>query len=255
MLLKVGLKHLVSRLLGDADIKKRPSSEIRDPAIIEAFVSEPTNTFLVSFPRTGSHWLRMVMELYFERPSLVRVFYYPERRDFLTLHTHDLELDVERENVIYLYRDPVDTIYSQLCYYKERLDDRGRIAYWADLYGRHLAKWLETETFTTKKTILTYERMKEDLVEEFRKVTDHFGVTLDPDRLTECAETVSKDEVKRKTPDDPQVVQLRNDYEAARAEFRANQAGLVCDVVTERRSALLNSLSGKTLDHVRTSCR
>lgn len=249
------IKETLDRVIKGKNGSGLASTEIHDPAIINSFVSDPQNTFLVSFPRTGSHWLRMVVELYFERPSLVRVFYYPERQDFLTLHTHDLELDVERENVIYLYRDPVDTIYSQLCYYKERLDDRGRIAYWADLYGRHLAKWLETETFTTKKTILTYERMKEDLVEEFRKVTDHFGVTLDPDRLTECAETVSKDEVKRKTPDDPQVVQLRNDYEAARAEFRANQAGLVCDVVTERRSALLNSSSGKTLDHVRTSCR
>lgn len=129
--------------------------------VIQSFAANPANTFLVSFPRTGSHWLRMIMELYFGRPSLTRVFYYPECSDYLTLHTHDLDLQVERSHVIYLYRNPVDTIFSQLSYHKERLGDHERITYWSDLYGRHLDKWLQQESFTTHKIILTYEALKQ----------------------------------------------------------------------------------------------
>jgi hypothetical protein len=211
---------------------------VTDPAIIDAFTSDPDNTFLVSFPRTGSHWLRMLMELYFGRPSLVRVFFYPERRDYLTLHTHDLELDLERSSVIYLYRDPVDTVFSQLCYHDEPLDDRAPIIQWSDLYGRHLDKWLHSERFTIRKTVLTYEGMKRDLATEFAKVLGHFGLSLDKTRLEKAADQVTKDEVRRKTKHDRQVVQSGPDYERARLEFRKKHGALLWDVVTGRRPQL-----------------
>ena len=136
-------------------VHKNASFVINDQSVIEAFTKDSTNTLLISFPRTGSHWLRMLAELYFGRPSLVRVFYYPNRQDYLFLHTHDLDLSVKSSRVIYLYRAPVDTIYSQLRYYDESPNDRARVIYWADLYGRHLDKWLCSERFTTQKTILT----------------------------------------------------------------------------------------------------
>jgi hypothetical protein len=211
---------------------------VNDPAIIEAFVGNPDSTFLVSFPRTGSHWLRMLMELYFGRPSLVRVFYYPERRDYLALHTHDLELDLERANVIYLYRDPVATIFSQLWYHRESLDDGERITYWADLYGRHLDKWLYRERFTTLKTVVTYEGMKRDLAIEFAKVARHLGESLDKTRLEKAAEQVTKDEVKGKTKHDGQVIQSGPDYERARLQFRKKHGALVWNVVTAGRPYL-----------------
>ena len=114
------MMNKISSVIGRKwDAKQRAyegSMQISDQTIIDKFIANPDNTFLVSFPRTGSHWLRMLTELYFGRPSLVRVFYYSERQDFLMLHAHDLELDVERLRVIYLYRHPVETIFSQLYY-------------------------------------------------------------------------------------------------------------------------------------------
>ena len=77
------IKHLVKRvLLRLGMFPQNRSIFITDEAIISAFTRDPENTFLVSFPRTGSHWLRMLTELYFERPSLLRVFYYYNRRDY-----------------------------------------------------------------------------------------------------------------------------------------------------------------------------
>ncbi|MEJ2556258.1 MAG: sulfotransferase domain-containing protein, partial [Anaerolineae bacterium] len=218
------------------------SIEINDRLVIEAFTANPDNTFFISFPRTGSHWLRMIMELYFERPSLVRVFYYPERDDYLTLHSHDMQLDVERSHVIYLYRDPVDTIYSQLNYCKESLDDLERVSYWSDLYGQHLNKWLFREQFTSQKTVVIYERMKENLDVEFEKITRHFGHSLSATKLAVAAARVSKNEVKRKTRHDPQVVQLQSSYEVKREIFRQKHGKIVWEAVTNGRAHLLKQI-------------
>ncbi|NOZ71577.1 MAG: sulfotransferase [Chloroflexi bacterium] len=226
------------RNLSEVFLRRKTSIAVEEPDIIQAFQNELFNTFLISFPRTGSHWLRMIMELYFGRPSLVRVFYYPERRNYLTLHTHDLELDIVRTHVIYLYREPVDTIYSQLQYHKEDIDDRERIAYWSDLYGRHLDKWLHRETFTRKKTVIRYERLKDDLPGEFGKICAHFDEPLDVTRLQAAAAQVTKERVKQKTPHDPQVINLNRTYEKERRRFQVEHGDFVWRVLLNDREHL-----------------
>lgn len=214
------------------------SIAISDQRIIKAFMANPNNTFLVSFPRTGSHWLRMLMELYFGRPSLMRVFYYPQRTDYLTLHTHDLELDVKRSKVIYLYRNPVDTVYSQLQYHEEDIDDQERITHWADLYGRHLDKWLHQETFTERKTVLHYDGLKNNMTEEFRKVCKHFDSKLDVEHLEAMADLISKERVKEKTPHDPQVMNLTQTYKEEQRQFREEQGEFIWKVMLDGREYL-----------------
>lgn len=239
--MKRTLKQMVKRLL-----KYRPAEKettVPTQMIHDAFTANPSNPFLVSFPRTGSHWFRMVAELYFERPSLVRAFYYPEKTDYLFLHTHDLDLDVQRQRVIYLYRDPVPTIYSQLTYHKDALNDYERIRHWAEIYGKHLDKWLYRETFTTQKLVLTYEAMKADLTAIFAQVTAWYGESLDHARLGHAAAQVTKDEVKQKTTHDPQVVKLDQTYDISREAFREQQGAFVWEVVLEGRAHLRESFA------------
>ena len=81
--------------------------------------------------------------------------------------------------------------------------------------------------------------MKRDLVIEFAKVTQHFGEPLDEVRLKKAAERITKDEVKRKTRHDPQVIQLQSSYKVDRKEFRERQGDLVWDVLTRDRSHLV----------------
>jgi len=230
------VKALLGKLLGDG--RRSDSALLRDRLALDDFVSCPGNTFLVSFPRTGSHWLRMLMELYFGRPSLTRAFYYPDRTDYLTLHTHDLDLKVKRSHVIYLYRDPVDTIYSQMQYHSEDSSNRARIIHWADLYGRHLDKWLHWETFAQWKTVLRYGRLKTHMTEEFPKVCEHFGEELDPQRLTEVANRVTRDQVRERTLHDPKVVNASRAYEDGRVRFRAESCTLVWEALLDGREHL-----------------
>ncbi len=226
------------KVLKEFFLGRKGSFAITDEKVIDSFISDPENTFLVSFPRTGSHWLRMLMELYFERPSLVRVFYYPEQKEYLTLHTHDLDLRVERRKVIYLYRDPVDTIYSQLYYHGSEIDDQQQIRYWADLYGRHLNKWLYLERFTHKKTVVRYEKLKTDLIREFKKICGHFGVPLDVSKLLKVSSIVTKEHVKGKTFHDSRVINRDEKYEERRHLFRNIYGDLVWEVLLNGREHL-----------------
>ena len=50
-----------------------PLSVRVEAEVEKAYTANLQNPFLISFPRTGSHWLRMLCELYFERPTLVRL--------------------------------------------------------------------------------------------------------------------------------------------------------------------------------------
>jgi hypothetical protein len=190
--------------------------------VVGRFLRDLNNATLVSFPRTGSHWFRLICEEYFERPTLVRVFTEQHGRDFLFIHTHDNDLRVERPNVLYLYRDATSTIFSQMQYEKEPLDDSQRVVYWAHRYARHLKKWLIDETFTTTKTTLRYERLRQDPAGEFAKVAAHFGQPLDEGRLQEVMDQCSKRRIRSQTERyDPQVIDASESYERRRGEFHA----------------------------------
>ena len=218
----VSLRKYFSRFNPDASVK------IADKALIASFTDDRTFPYLVSFPRTGSHWLRMLMELYFEKPSLVRAFYYKDAVDFTCYHHHDEDLNLAgRENVIYLYRNPVDTVYSQIRYYRQKTDAEHRVREWSNLYGRHLQKWLLTERCADKKTVLTYEGLSSDLHKEFSKLVAHFGQVLDRDRLDEVAKQVSKSSLKKRTSHDKQVVNTSESYSRERERFRSAYTAIV----------------------------
>jgi len=205
---------------------------VTDPRILDRFLKNADFPWLISFPRTGSHWLRMIMELYFEKPSLRRIFFYPDAKDFTCYHWHDVELDTKAvKSVIYLYRDPVDTIYSQLHYHKEDARDAERVRHWSTVYARHLSKWLFEESFTTRKTVVRYEGLREDPYREFAKVCSHFDQQLDSERLKHALSRVSKEDLKRKTADDRQVVNLSQAYEVERGAFRSDYGPVVLETL------------------------
>lgn len=239
------VSKLIRMVLQESSLEEDAGPEtfpVTDRRVIETFLSDPENPFLVSFPRTGSHWLRMMMEQYFERPSLTRVFYYPARTDYLTLHTHDLDLDVTRRSVIYLYRDPIDTVYSQLRYHGQEPEDRARVREWSDLYGRHLAKWLYDEAAAEIRTVLRYEDLRDQLQEAFARLCAHFGQTLDPDRLRRIGEGVTRSHVSQKTRHDPAVINTSGDYGDLRRRFRERHGDFVRDVVVRHDSRLESCL-------------
>jgi len=119
---------------------------------------------------------------------------------------------VERQNIIYLYRDPVDTIYSQMSYYHEKLDNNESLHHWTNTYALHLDKWLHNESFSQHKTILHYEELQSNLTNEFALLTAHFNQKLDLERLHSASSRVNKREVKQKTTYDSNVLSTNQNY-------------------------------------------
>ncbi len=208
------LKNIMNKVLNPDS-----SVSIDDQKIINSFTDKTDFPYLVSFSRTGSHWLRMIMELYFKRPSLVRTFYFNNASDFTCYHTHDIDLKLRRDSVLYLYRNPVETVYSQLCYYNENTGDQERRQHWTNLYARHLSKWLVHDDFTREKTVITYEGMRKNIADEFTKVCKHLREEFDLRQLESALEKVSKGELKKKTAHDRQVVNLSAEYQKGRTVF------------------------------------
>lgn len=234
----ISFRKYFSRFNSDSSVK------ISDKKLISSFTDDPSFPFLVSFPRTGSHWLRMLMELYFEKPSLVRAFFYKDAVDFTCYHHHDEKLTLTgRDNVIYLYRNPVDTVYSQLRYYKQNIDDQQKVRDWSHLYGRHLEKWLINELCLDRKTVLTYEGLSADLHNEFSKLVAHFGETLDGDRLEYVARQVSKESLKKRTTHDEQVVNTSEIYARERDRFRSVNTEIIYSEIYSVSRELENILA------------
>jgi hypothetical protein len=105
-----------------------------------------------------------------------------------------------------------------------------------------LGKWLCTETFTKKKTVLSYEGMTQNMETEFSKITDHFNMELDRSKLAKIVSKITKEEVKMKTGHDPQVVQLQNRYAEQRVQFRERHGSHVWETLFFQREFLASFL-------------
>ncbi|MEM9821754.1 MAG: sulfotransferase domain-containing protein [Bacteroidota bacterium] len=177
---------------------------------------------MISFPRTGSHWLRMLLEQYSDRPLLVRSFFEHRNQDYLLLHTHDMHLSEKRRSVIYLYRQPLDVVYSQMNFYQQDLRDLNLVIHWTNQYLSHLVHWLFLENHSVHKTIVCYENLKVDLVQEFCKVLQHLDLPLDLEKIRTLGRAIDKRKVAQNTQHDKRVVNQQADYEAQRIWFRQN---------------------------------
>lgn len=190
--------------------------------------------YLVSFPRTGSHWLRCFLELYFDRPLLTRSFYPHQSDDFLLHHTHDLDDEIQdRRDVIYLYRGVVNTVFSQLTYHHgESANDLGaeEVLGVAREYRRHLRKWLLRRDSSLDRCVLTYESLLDRPVEVLAGVVRFLGGAADLARVEQIWPTVTLESVKDRASHDPRVISNDGATHLRRELFRYRWGRRVLDV-------------------------
>ena len=176
-----------------------------DKVVVDYLKDNPNLPYLVSYPRTGSHWVRLVMEGYFEKPSLVVLFNKTGENGFTCYHTHDLTSDglttgsLEKREVIYLYRDIAETVYSNLKYNNKSMDNENFIKTYSESYAKNLTKWMSKCDGDDDKLLLSYKALKNDFSTEFKKLTDYFGEDLDKEKLDKITEGLNKDKVKSST--------------------------------------------------------
>ena len=208
-----------------------------------------TYPLFISFPRTGSHWINAVMELYFDRPRLPHVratFMDYGRNDYMWFHDHDTiaydKLHIENSEALYLYRDPVDTVFSYLVYEFNNGKSlktnqhalEGLVSAAATHYKNHLIKWLIT---APAKTVVKNERFKSDPEAEFSLICDHFGVPFDSERAKQCFDIVTPRALsERKTEENTlSDFMLTEEYKQERGWFRDTYGELINNIVISEK--------------------
>jgi hypothetical protein len=211
---------------------------IRDHPLIERISREPGFPWFISFPRTGSHWLRMVMELYFKKPSLVEVFYTEQPKEYTCYHRHDLKLTIGGcSKVLYLYREPVNTIFSYLKYEKKIISKENVVNY-TNCYIDHLIKWLLEENFTKDKLVLKFEKLRNRDSKEFKKLCTFFDEDFDEERMNQCMDQVTKKKLYALSKHDLKVVDPSAEYEKERLRFDSEYRLLIEEQVVEKSELL-----------------
>lgn len=185
---------------------------------------------LISFPRTGSHWLVMVCELYFKKGVLSYPFYYHDGNgpdDYLMYHYHDTYCDLkDRQNIIYLYRKNfIDTVFSYMVFCNKLWNNKNVIEN-TKLYANHINYWLYNQDIDCL-TIVTYEGLIKDFNEEFNKICDHFNSRYVNGRLQECLNRVTKEEIKTRDQKNKSIIKTGDKYENMRKNFKDKYSNMI----------------------------
>ena len=225
-----------------------------DETYIKAWGTITDHPLFISYPRTGAHWINAVIELYFDRPRLPEVratFLDPERDDWAWYHDHDTiafsELLIKNHSnkgVLYLYRNPVDTLYSWIIYQynqgvslnflpPKRL--RELVVATSEQYRDHLTKWLLNSKDTTVVPI-RYEDFVKDPVTAFGGIMKYWekeNLVLDEERVEACFAVANPKALSARRTEWSTLsdFMLTDVYKQERAKFREEFEAIINSIV------------------------
>ena len=196
---------------------------------------------LISFPRSGCHWLMRVIELCTDRPRISRHGYalpwYNSKRDPWGVHHHDYEFVTDSgrikllkdelkpekfSHVIYLYRNPVDTLYS-LFEFIDCPKTAENIEIASQSYYQHKEKWLGGADLVPNFLTVRYEDLLDHDCDTMELILDFLG----EDYCRVVAEDAF-DKVKHKTTALKRARNFGNlVYERHRSDFRDKFSDLI----------------------------
>jgi len=171
----------------------------------------------ISYPRSGSHWINSIMELYFDRPRVKHgedTYLGKYRDDWMWVHDHDLDLyilkNILRKNkfgkILFLHRNPLDVVYSDIkmrmgspkTYGAEYLTKQ--IAFGDKNVKKNFLHWIEhhkaymsnlnSKNFTFIKYENFLQKDKQNI--EFKKVCKHFSVNFEEKKFEKIFQKFGK---------------------------------------------------------------
>ena len=170
---------------------------------------------LISYPRTGSHFLNGIVGLYSKRPRLreLAVQWTKSNKNFLYFHDHDLELEIDykklgHHKILYLYRkSEIDTIFSYFQYHL-RTENRFKlfILFKSFYFSKKSKEFVKNILFDYRKhkntyfsflkddQIVCYEKFCDDnqKYNEFKKVCKVFDIKYNKTKFDKVLLNVTK---------------------------------------------------------------
>lgn len=205
---------------------------------------------VIGFQRTGFHWLNMLMEVYFDRNRTIphanaMTFVNQLHKGYMWCNDHDIDLEIIPQNelgTIYIYREPVDTLYSVLdSHLRKQDDDEKDLPYndlfnkWLKKYRDHLQKWLLSEN--KAKTIITYEALNKNPEKCLEIISYHFNKKFDQKQAQYAIDFVTKERVFEKGSNIKKAFfdkqNLTEEYQRKREEFRQQYEDYIYDYMRQ----------------------
>lgn len=157
-------------------------------------------------------------------------------------HDHDLDGNLHHADVLFLYREPVATVYSNLMYDRRHAArsllgrlcktspasvERAAVIRCCDRYRRHCEKWLLPGR--QARTVIRHENFLTRPADEFAKICAHFGRSLDTRRMEQAFALVTPEALATKAGDSPAMGShmLGKEYQVCRREFARQWGDLV----------------------------
>ncbi len=206
---------------------------------------------LISYPGSGGNWLNALMELYFKRPgwrksSLPCLSNSDIRTDFMWIHDHDRYADLllPHKNVLYIYKDPCDVIFSLLTAEHEAITTQ-LVAREIYRLSEHYRKYFVNGW---SHTVIQYEKLKMDLPGEFKKILAWFDLPceVNVEELYRCGQMIQKKECIREEIDRWYFNQhlLPEDHERQNRAFRSQYKEIIYEsVITKELQPFFVSLT------------
>lgn len=183
----------------------------------------PDDTFLVSYPKSGSTWVRFLVAAV-ANPSETVSFLNIDRllpsissRSKRHLRNHPRPrllksheyFDARYQKVIYLVRDPRDVVLSQYRFFLKRgaIDDGYAMDRFVNRFltgdlnnygswGENVGTWLVPLQAPKRFLLVRYEDMLSETERELGRIADYLGLAVSPEHLSRCVEQGSAERMR-----------------------------------------------------------
>ena len=187
------------------------------------FFVHPDDTFLVSYPKSGSTWARFLLAAlanptetvsFANIDSILPSISSRSKRDLRNqprprlIKSHEY-FDARYKNVIYVVRDPRDVVLSQYRFFLKRgaIDDGYALDRFVSRFmtgdlndygswGENVGSWLAARNGSSRFLLLRYEEMLGKTANELTKVADFLGMKVSPEQVARCVEQGSADRMR-----------------------------------------------------------
>jgi len=218
----------------------------------------PDRPFLISFPRSGTHWMMIVLECYFQESIVTEDTPWSDNQRIWPkiLVVHDLiDEDYPATNFIVKYRkDPVAAVFSYAykhvlsSFHPNPLHAHGAKSDWETpeffmLRARQYAEWLDKYLFRLEpKDSYTYEDMLQDMPSVLRKICSFLDEEFDEESCARVLREVTREKCRELLPTH-QMYRVDR-YDDLKREFSSRYTDLIWDTVTSPGPHIKRILEG-----------